>query len=118
MTPTRTPESTASSTPTPSYSSTGFGYLMATAPTLRAAANPASEEPETKIPEDKSGDNGGVIFSSDSSFRSLNWSNQHCNTVTVPHIRPPLLMMRHARIHLQWLKKGEKNSRVLQIVCP
>jgi hypothetical protein len=26
--------------------------------------------------------------------------------------------MRHERIHLQWLKKGENNCRVMQIVCP
>jgi hypothetical protein len=27
-------------------------------------------------------------------------------------------MMRHERIHLQWLKKGEENSTVVQIMCP
>ena len=61
MIPTRMPQSVTSAPASSSLA--GFGYLIAVAPMFRAAAAPASDEPETNTPGNRSGASGGVNFS-------------------------------------------------------
>jgi len=60
MIPTRIPDSPASTAGPPWYSLAGFGYRMAVAPIAFAAASPASEDPDTKMPGNRSASRGGV----------------------------------------------------------